>query len=139
LTHAARDAADNDLFTGEVRLPMPLYDADSPDTGVTHAMYDRELENTMSPNATVTCPAYDRARLDPLGVADPAGTLLAPSLLVAVRPGRRSAERALEGAVAAKIAMNRTESEKTSSLADVAIEGDRGMPAGWELVREAAL
>ena len=75
----------------------------------------------MSETATVACLAGDGAQLDLPGVADPAGTLPAASLLLAARPGQRSAERTLERAVAAEITMNRTQSKKTRSFADAVI------------------
>jgi isocitrate/isopropylmalate dehydrogenase len=56
-----------------------------------------------------------------LGVADPAGTLLAASLLLGEGLGQRSAARTLERAVAAVLTMNRT-GAKTRSFTDAVIE-----------------
>jgi 3-isopropylmalate dehydrogenase len=56
-----------------------------------------------------------------LGVADPAGTLLAASLLLGEGLGQRSAARTLERAVAAVLTMNETP-RKTRSFTDAVIE-----------------
>lgn len=64
----------------------------------------------------------DATEVAGLGVADPAGTLLAASLLLAEGLGQRSAGRTLERAVAAVITMNKTQSRKTRSFTDAVIE-----------------
>jgi 3-isopropylmalate dehydrogenase/3-benzylmalate dehydrogenase len=64
----------------------------------------------------------DSAEVAGLGVADPAGTLLAASLLLAEGLGQRSAGRTLERAVAAVLTMNRNQLRKTRNLADAVIE-----------------
>ena len=66
--------------------------------------------------------ATDAAEVAGLGVADPAGTLLAASLLLAEGLGQRSAGRTLERAVSAVLTMNTTQSRKTRSFADAVIE-----------------
>ena len=66
--------------------------------------------------------ATDAAEVAGLGVADPAGTLLAASLLLAEGLGQRSAGRTLERAVSAVLMMNTTQSRKTRSFADAVIE-----------------
>jgi 3-isopropylmalate dehydrogenase len=65
----------------------------------------------------------DAAEVAGLGVADPAGTLLAASLLLAEGLGQRSAARTLERAVAAVLAMNKTGARKTRSFTDAVIAG----------------
>ena len=64
----------------------------------------------------------DDSEVAGLGVADPAGTLLAASLLLAEGLGQRSAARTLERAVAAVLTMNRTGAKKTRSFTDAVIE-----------------
>jgi 3-isopropylmalate dehydrogenase len=64
----------------------------------------------------------DDSEVAGLGVADPAGTLLAASLLLAEGLGQRSAARTLERAVALVLSMNPTEPTNTRSFADAVIE-----------------
>ena len=92
----------------------------------------------MSERATVACLPGDGVQLELPGVADPAGTLLAASLLLAEGPGQRSAERTLERAVAAVITMNRTQSKKTRSFADAAIGRLPEARTGHERFQEVA-
>jgi 3-isopropylmalate dehydrogenase len=64
----------------------------------------------------------DATEVAGFGVADPAGTLLAASLLLAEGLGQRSAGRTLERAVAAVLTMNETQSRQTRNFADAVIE-----------------
>jgi 3-isopropylmalate dehydrogenase len=64
----------------------------------------------------------DDSEVAGFGVADPAGTLLAASLLLAEGLGQRSAANTLERAVAAVLTMNTTGPRKTRSFADAVIE-----------------
>jgi 3-isopropylmalate dehydrogenase len=64
----------------------------------------------------------DDSEVAGFGVADPAGTLLAASLLLAEGLGQRSAARTLERAVAAVLNMKTTGPRKTRSFADAVIE-----------------
>ncbi len=64
----------------------------------------------------------DDSEVAGFGVADPAGTLRAASLLLAEGLGQRSAARTLERAVAAVLTMTTTGPRKTRSFADAVIE-----------------
>jgi 3-isopropylmalate dehydrogenase len=66
--------------------------------------------------------ACDAREVAGLGVANPAGTLLAASLLLGEGLGQRSAARTLERAVAAVIDMDDSGAKGTRSFTDAVIE-----------------
>jgi 3-isopropylmalate dehydrogenase len=109
-----------DLVVAPEHLADAIVDAAAHLAGSLHTV----ASGWLSPTGPGVFAAHrsDAAEVAGLGVADPAGTLLAASLLLAEGLGQRSAGRTLERAVTAVLTMDDSASRKTKSFTDAVIE-----------------